>query len=637
MTRSSFSSPLRRVALLAALCLLLSTFSLGSAFAQSRQTHYVDVAAGAWYEDAAAALLQSGALDANESRLRPNDLATRAEMVKLLVELNDLSHSPPARSSFDDIHPTAWYSSYFEAAARVGWVRGDRNCYGTHPCTGRPADNLNRAEAAALLVRAFALPSTGAAPVFSDNTSTGQWYFTPIQTAADNCVLMGDDQTRRVRPASLMNRAEMVAMFHRASQNLDYGVHCGDGTVSGDITSATVVSARTLRLHFNTAIQSTTADDAFRYTVSRAGQEIDVLQARVIDSRTVELTLESNLTADLTYTVTAANIRVAGGGTFTDSVSVRMDDEDPGIMDVSVSSSTMLRVRFTQDIDRTRGDDTFRYTVTHAGGGTVGVDSVTIIDDRTVDLRLNTALQSNATYILSVNDLLTEGNVEFDDSMSFVSGSLTVPDITDAMATSSTRVRLTFNVSLTESIAEERTRYRVTGQNGDVPITEATLIGSSTVELTLGDDLESQQQYTVSATNLRTQDGQTFSDTRTLLYGTTNVSFTSSLSGLQEVPPVVTTAAGTGSFTLTSTGLQYDITLRNMSGSAITGAHFHLGSPGVNGGVLEPINFNGGLRATGTWTNLTPEERDYLLGEEVYVNVHTNAYPDGEIRGQVER
>ncbi len=97
-------------------------------------------------------------------------------------------------------------------------------------------------------------------------------------------------------------------------------------------------------------------------------------------------------------------------------------------------------------------------------------------------------------------------------------------------------------------------------------------------------------------------------------------------------------ATGTGSFTLTPSGLQYDITLRNISGAVISMAHFHHGDVGVSGPVLEPISFNAAtLRATGTWTDLTAEERDLLLAGDVYVNVHTNAYPNGEIRGQVNR
>jgi hypothetical protein len=39
----------------------------------------------------------------------------------------------------------------------------------------------------------------------------------------------------------------------------------------------------------------------------------------------------------------------------------------------------------------------------------------------------------------------------------------------------------------------------------------------------------------------------------------------------------------------------------------------------------------------GTWANLTAEQRNWLLDGQIYVNVHTATYPNGEIRGQVRQ
>ena len=104
-----------------ALGLLLLVTLAGRAAAQSELTHYTDVSAGVWYEEAAEALLDIGALNRDEQRLRPNDTATRAEMAKLLVEMNDRPLVYPSRGSFDDVSETAWYFPYMEAAARAGW------------------------------------------------------------------------------------------------------------------------------------------------------------------------------------------------------------------------------------------------------------------------------------------------------------------------------------------------------------------------------------------------------------------------------------------------------------------------------------------------------------------------------------
>ena len=105
------------------------------------------------------------------------------------------------------------------------------------------------------------------------------------------------------------------------------------------------------------------------------------------------------------------------------------------------------------------------------------------------------------------------------------------------------------------------------------------------------------------------------------------------LTGIQETPPIVTTATGTGTFVLTGNGLQYDITVQNLS-SDITAAHFHMGDSGVAGPVLMAITFNGN-HASGTWTGLTKDQRNAILNRSIYANVHTVDHPDGEIRGQV--
>src|SRR3989339_794886 len=159
---------------------------------------YSDVPSGVWNKDAVEAFVDAGYLDATQARFRGGDTATRAEFTKLIVMLNGgLLSTPRAFPSFNDVPTGAWFYAYMEEAAKEGWVRGDNNCYGSKPCYGRPTSNINRAEAAALIVRAFGLESTGSAAQFVDNPS-GQWYTEPIQTAADHCVLQGDDSRDQV-------------------------------------------------------------------------------------------------------------------------------------------------------------------------------------------------------------------------------------------------------------------------------------------------------------------------------------------------------------------------------------------------------------------------------------------------------
>ncbi|HEX9656533.1 MAG TPA: CHRD domain-containing protein [Bacteroidota bacterium] len=124
------------------------------------------------------------------------------------------------------------------------------------------------------------------------------------------------------------------------------------------------------------------------------------------------------------------------------------------------------------------------------------------------------------------------------------------------------------------------------------------------------------------------------------------IHFTATLDGTQEVPPVVTTASGTGSFTLSDdfTQLKWVVSYQGLSGTLTAGGHFHVGQIGVNGPVVKNIASGGDPASntiSGTWTSsdatqpLTPALVESLLTGRMYVNFHTAANPGGEIRGQV--
>ena len=410
--------------------------SSGAAYAQISAEQYTDVQAGVWYEQAADALLGAEALSSSETRLRPNDLATRAEVAKLLVHLNDVQLSAPASSSFTDVPRSAWYYSYMETAAQAGWLRGDANCYGQgrSVCNARPAAPVNRAEMAIILERAFALSHAGSAPLFPDNQDQSRWYFLPIQIAADNCILQGDDFTGLVRPAAYMNRAEMIVMFYRGSLNLDYGEDCGSQAEQRpDISGVTAPASRRVRLTFNVDLDPDRIDDASAYTIERSGEaDIDVDSVTVMNTRTVELVLETSMSANVTYRVHVDNMLTERGRVFDDfqSFVFEVAQAEPFIDSVTVQSSGVLRVRFSEDVLRTRADDSFRYTLAVSpGGATTSIESVNIINDRTVDLLLDTTLESDTNYRLYVNSMLTEDMEEFDDDYAFVSSTVTLPMI----------------------------------------------------------------------------------------------------------------------------------------------------------------------------------------------------------------
>ena len=131
----------------------------------------------------------------------------------------------------------------------------------------------------------------------------------------------------------------------------------------------------------------------------------------------------------------------------------------------------------------------------------------------------------------------------------------------------------------------------------------------------------------------------TFDAEDTEVAATDRIQFVTNLDGGQETPPVETIANGSGMIYLdrASRKLLWEISYNDLS-SPVTGAHFHgpVG-PGVAAGVqlkLAPTNATTN-RLVGEAT-LTDEQMRQVLAGLWYVNIHTEKYPDGEIRGQVE-
>ena len=112
--------------------------------------------------------------------------------------------------------------------------------------------------------------------------------------------------------------------------------------------------------------------------------------------------------------------------------------------------------------------------------------------------------------------------------------------------------------------------------------------------------------------------------------------FSATLSGSEEVPPVNTAASGTGLVVIdpTSRVMKATIVTADIAG---TQAHIHAAPRGVNGPVVFPLTETGGT-GSGVWTTtvtVTNEQLVQLQSGNYYFNVHTAAFPEGEIRGQI--
>lgn len=116
----------------------------------------------------------------------------------------------------------------------------------------------------------------------------------------------------------------------------------------------------------------------------------------------------------------------------------------------------------------------------------------------------------------------------------------------------------------------------------------------------------------------------------------TDFRYTAYLKGSNEVPAVATSALGWGSFNLSKAGYQLEINISTTGLSGpIIGAHLHSGAAGANGGVIEDLT---GFVQGGSIVNAVVDPTAYaadIAAGNVYINIHTAANPDGEIRDQL--
>jgi hypothetical protein len=111
--------------------------------------------------------------------------------------------------------------------------------------------------------------------------------------------------------------------------------------------------------------------------------------------------------------------------------------------------------------------------------------------------------------------------------------------------------------------------------------------------------------------------------------------FTASLSGAQETPPNSSAATGMGTVTIDPATKAFTANVFT-TGIAGTAAHIHDGAPGVAGPIIIPLAET--APGSGTWTasgTLTDAQLALLNAGNYYFNVHSAAFPNGEIRGQI--
>jgi hypothetical protein len=111
--------------------------------------------------------------------------------------------------------------------------------------------------------------------------------------------------------------------------------------------------------------------------------------------------------------------------------------------------------------------------------------------------------------------------------------------------------------------------------------------------------------------------------------------FTANLAGANEVPPADPDGSGTAFIVISGTTVFYTITVQNITQPFMQ--HIHVGPAGVNGPIVVdlPGTFVGGVLSGSTTTDLATASAIIANPSGFYVNVHTNDFPGGAVRGQL--
>ncbi|MEO8336256.1 MAG: CHRD domain-containing protein [bacterium] len=126
-----------------------------------------------------------------------------------------------------------------------------------------------------------------------------------------------------------------------------------------------------------------------------------------------------------------------------------------------------------------------------------------------------------------------------------------------------------------------------------------------------------------------------------------NDTYVATLSGAREVPAVQSSASGTATFNRVGASVTYTVSATGFA-TPLTVGHVHIGAGGVIGSVIVPFTIlaQSGTVASGsidlskpiTQGNITisgDSLRTLFDNGTAYVNLHTAAFPGGEIRGQI--
>lgn len=199
----------RMAACLAALILCLGLSVTASA--AEADTGFSDVAADAWYAEAAVYCRDNGLMNGTTATtFSPNATMTRAQLCAVLYRMAG-SPEMTGRDAFTDTPDGAWYED------AVLWAVRNHIMSGYTASTFGPHDPITREQLAAILWRYAGSPAAEAGEAYADEASIASWAVTAVDWARTRGFINGMSDGS-FRPDGRATRAQVAAILMRYDQ-----------------------------------------------------------------------------------------------------------------------------------------------------------------------------------------------------------------------------------------------------------------------------------------------------------------------------------------------------------------------------------------------------------------------------------
>ena len=199
----------RMAACLAALILCLGLSVTASA--AEADTGFSDVAADAWYAEAAVYCRDNGLMNGTTATtFSPNATMTRAQLCAVLYRMAG-SPETTGRDAFADTPDGAWYED------AVLWAVRNHIMSGYTASTFGPHDPITREQLAAILWRYAGSPAAEAGEAYADEASIASWAVTAVDWAR-TCGFINGMSDGSFQPDGRATRAQVAAILMRYDQ-----------------------------------------------------------------------------------------------------------------------------------------------------------------------------------------------------------------------------------------------------------------------------------------------------------------------------------------------------------------------------------------------------------------------------------